>query len=58
MRLTNWYVDRPKTVLTIGFGLLIVISAISFYAGYFDLIPQHNREYLVWDHPSVIAWDK
>ena len=58
MRLTTLYVERPCTVLSIGFVLLILVSAVSAALGYFDLNPQHNREFLVWDHEATVAWDK
>lgn len=42
----------------VGFFILFVISGISQALGYFDLNPQHNREFLVWSHETVVAWDK
>lgn len=56
--LTHQYVDRPFCVLGVGFLVLFVLSGASFALGYYDLTPQHNREYLVWTDEQVIAWDK
>ena len=56
--LTSLFVDRPICVLLVGFFILFILSAISFQAGYFDLTPQNNREFLVWTDQKVIDWDK
>lgn len=56
--LTSLFVDKPLCVLLVGFLILFILSAISVAAGYFDLTPPNNRDYLVWDDQKVIDWDK
>ena len=56
--LISLFVDRPLCVLLVGFTSLLVVTAISFALGYFDLSPQNNREFLVWTNQKVIDWDK
>ena len=58
MFITNIFVEKPCTVLISGFTVLMIITIISFFLGYFKLNPQHDREYLVWDHNATFAWDK
>ena len=58
MRITNLMVDKPCTVIVISMIVLIVISGIAQAAGYFELDPQNNRDFLIWDDKRTIAWDK
>lgn len=57
MAITNMFVDKPCTVLIIGFVTLIACSVLSFSLGFFKQAPQSNRELLVWDDERVKAWD-
>lgn len=57
MRLTNWFVDRPCTVMLTGFGILILITAASYLLGFFKMNEQHRREYLIWDDKLTNTYD-
>ena len=56
--LSDQFVDRPGTVLSIGYAILILAAVISFYFGYFTLeTPGNPREFLIWRHKLVEDWD-
>jgi len=42
----------------LGFLILIIFSVLAVQLKYFDLNPASQREYLVWDDPRTVAWDK
>ena len=56
--LTNFFVNRPGLWLVIAF---LVLGAISYFVvalGWFKAAPPNNRDYLVWDDPKTIDYDK
>ena len=57
MRMTNWFVDKPCTVMGVGFFVLIVISILAVTLGYFEQTEQHRREYLIWDDQMTKNYD-
>lgn len=57
MWLTNQMVDRPCTVIVVGFIILICMSGAAFGLGYFEMNPQHNREFLIWDDHTTVIYD-
>ena len=57
MKLTNWFVDRPCTVMLVGFGILLLITVVSYLLGFFKMTEQHHREYLIWDDKFTRLYD-
>ena len=57
MWLTNLMIKRPCLVLIIGFGLLIYLTNLCIELDYLKLIDQYDRDFLIWDDPSVRNWD-
>jgi hypothetical protein len=56
--LADLFVDRPITILLIGYSLLIVATICAFYFDYFKMEePGNPREFLIWNHPLVEDWD-
>lgn len=58
MKITNHFVDRPCTIIAIGIFILIILTIIAMACKFFDMDPPGDREYLVWDDPRTISWDK
>ena len=56
--LTNQFVDRPCTIILLCMLLLLIVTVVSYSLGYFEMDPQSNREFLLWDDPRTIAMDK
>lgn len=57
MMLTNYFVDRPCTIILGCMFVLIMISLISFLLGYFEMDNPSDREFLIWDDKRTISWD-
>ena len=57
MRLTNWFVDCPFTVMLLSFAILIGISALVWQEGWFSLTDPNSRDFLLWKHPIVVKND-
>ena len=55
--ITNLFVNRPWTVLIIGYLILIAATVVAVVNDYFALTPQNNRDFLIWDDERVIPWD-
>jgi len=58
MRLTNWFVDCPCTVLAVSFGILIAITALVVTNKWIALTDPSPRDFLLWSDPIVINNDK
>jgi len=58
MWLTDKFVDRPGTVLIIAFIPLMAMAVLSTSLGYFDIAPQNDRDFLIWDDPIIQNFDK
>ena len=58
MRLTNWFVDCPCTVLVVSFGILIAITALVVTNNWIAQTDPGNRDFLLWSDPIVIKNDK
>ena len=57
MRLTNYMVDKPGRVMIIGFSILVLFTAITLGLQWFNMNPQHQREYLIWDDIRTQVYD-
>ena len=51
-------IEKPCTIILFSFLILIIISIIVIVAGYFNLNDNESRDFLIWDDPMVVAWDK
>ena len=58
MRLTNWFVDCPCTVMCVAFGILFAITFVVVTNGWIALTDPSNRDFLIWDDPIVVNHDK
>jgi len=58
MRLTNWFVDCPCTVLIVSFGILFLITGVVVTNGWIALTDPGNRDFLLWKDPIVVNNDK
>jgi hypothetical protein len=58
MAITNAFVDRPCTIILGGIFLLIILTALAVQLKYFEMEVPTDREYLVWNDPRTMAWDK
>jgi len=58
MKITDQMADKPCAFICGCYFLLLIVSMIAGSAGWFDIAPQNNREFLVWDDPKTISWDK
>lgn len=56
--LTKLFVNRPCTVLLVGFALMFVITGVVAYAGWLELNDPLDREYMVWEDKYVNDFDK
>jgi len=56
--ITNLFVDRPISVLSFSCLILLAISVAAFSLGYFDQDPQSDRDFLIWDDPIIVNFDK
>lgn len=57
MWITDMFIDHPCKFLSLGMLAMVILSWLANELNYFYLEPQHNRDYLIWDDPSVKAWD-
>ena len=53
MKLTNWFVDKPCTVLCVCFAILLFITGITFKQNWIFLSDTHDRDFLIWSDPLV-----
>ena len=58
MKITDKMIEMPCAFICGCYLLLFIVTFIAGGAGYFDLAPADNREYLVWDDLKTISWDK
>ena len=58
MILTNFFVNHPCLWLLMSTIVLGIISGIVFYFDYFAVSPISNRDFLIWDDPKTINYDK
>ena len=58
MALTNSYIKRPCTWIIFFYIFAIVITGLTFGLGFFDIEPVQERDFLVWDDPTVKNNDK
>ena len=58
MVLTNFFVNHPCLWLLMSTLALAIISGIVFYFDYFAVSPISNRDFLIWDDPKTINYDK
>jgi hypothetical protein len=58
MKITNAFVDKPCTIIFLGYFILIILTIIAMMCKLFDMDPVTDREYLVWDDPRTVSWDK
>ena len=49
MLLTNFFVNKPRTTLSIALGILVIISVIDVALNYFAVSVETNRDFLIWD---------
>jgi len=57
MWITDTFVEHPCKLLCGGMLLCFILTFLAISLNYFYLEPQHNRDYLIWNDPSVKAWD-
>lgn len=57
MWITDIFIDHPCKLLCLGMLCMVGLTALAVNLNYFDLEPTHNRDFLIWDDPSVKAWD-
>ena len=51
-------INHPFKFVSIGFLLLLISAGLAIGLGYFEYDDISYRDTLIWDHPSVINWDK
>ena len=56
--LTNFFVNRPVLMLTISAIILASVTLLCIVAGWFIDSQSTNRDYLIWDDPKTINYDK
>ena len=56
--LTNFFVNKPCICLLILFVVTGILSGIVFYNNWFKAAAIQNRDYLIWDDPKTIDYDK
>ena len=56
--LTNFFVDRPCICLITAFLFLGIITFFVIHLAWFTTTPPNDRDYLVWDDPKTIDYDK
>ena len=56
--LTNLFVDNPLLCLTIIVVSLAAITGLTVWMGWFVDSQTTSRDYLVWDDPKTINYDK
>ena len=58
MMLTNFFVNHPCLWLLMATLSLGIISGLVFHLDYFAVSPISNRDFLIWDDPKTINYDK
>ena len=56
--LTNFFVNHPFAWLFIVLLALGTLSGLVFYLGWFAVNPVNSRDFLIWDDPKTINYDK
>ena len=56
--LTNFFVNHPFLWLLIVFIILGSITGVVFYRNWFAVSPVNSRDFLIWDDPKTINFDK
>ena len=56
--LTNFFVNRPFAWLLIALLVLGTMSGVVFYLDWFAVAAVTSRDYLIWDDPKTINYDK
>ena len=56
--ITNLFVDRPVIWLILVTLQLAAITILTVYMGWFVDSQTTNRDYLIWDDPKTINYDK
>ena len=54
----NFLVDKPTICLTISFILLGLGIGLVFYMGWYETTMKTDRDYLIWDDPMTVNYDK
>ena len=50
-------IKRPCLVLIVGYVIMIYLTYLCLEMDYLQLINQGDRDFLIWDDPSVRNWD-
>ena len=58
IRLTNFFVNKPRLWLFIVVLALVTISGVDVAMGWFTESQTSNRDYLIWDDHRTIDFDK
>ena len=58
MGLTDLMVRRPICVILVGYGTMVVISAIVVYFGWIFPNKPNDRDFLMWGDEYVNNFDK
>ena len=58
MMLTDMWLKHPALVVTVQYLFLILCACVALTSGFFDYADQNTREFLIWDEPTTIAYDK
>lgn len=56
--LTNFFVTRPCTWLSICYALMIAITIVCVRTGMIELSESEGRDWLVWSDPIIYNNDK
>jgi hypothetical protein len=56
--MTNLFVDRPVVWLVLVSLQIALITGITIVFDWFKSSPTSNRDYLIWDDPKTINYDK
>ena len=56
--LINFLVEKPSICLTVSFILLGLSIGLVFYMGWYKTTMNTDRDYLIWDDPMTVKYDK
>ena len=56
--LTNFFVNRPYNCLAVAIIILGLITSFVAYMQWFEHTQQNRRDYLIWDDPKTLDYDK
>ena len=56
--LINFLVEKPSICLTVGFILMGLSIGLVFYMGWHKTTMKTDRDYLIWDDPMTVNYDK